>query len=251
MRTRTVSSAIRWHRNVCAFALAIGLACSSRSPQEPDATKSADRHRELIVVIHGFGPTEGLCEPLAEKLAAEGYSTLVFEYESTLTSVGTGRDALLELFDELDSDRSIPRFHLVTHSMGGIVTRAALAESRPRKLGRIVMIAPPNRGSPVADFFAPLFSWCLPPLAELGTDASCLVNRLPAIEAVDVGILAGANDWTVPAPYTRLDGATDLIVLEDRGFASTHNGLILTNDETERQVLTFLQRGAFDHATLR
>jgi len=58
---------------------------------------------------------------------------------------------------ELDEDAAIERLHFVGHSMGAIVVRIALTVTRPRKLGRVVLLAPPNRGARLADFALRLF----------------------------------------------------------------------------------------------
>lgn len=200
------------------------------------------------MLIHGFGPTAGLCEPLAKRLESEGYGVVLFDYPSTATAIVTSASLLLEALDELDADPAVRRVHLVTHSMGGVLTRFALTQHRPAKLGRIVMIAPPNRGSPKADFFAPLFGWLFKPLADLETGESSAVNRLPPLSGVDIGVLAGDADWTVPPSFTLLEGAADFLVLDNGFFATTHNGLMLGNDETPRQVLYFLDHGHFEHS---
>ena len=42
--------------------------------------------------------------------------------------------------------------HLVTYSLGSLVGRAYINRFRPAGLGRVVMLAPPNQGSEIADF---------------------------------------------------------------------------------------------------
>lgn len=201
--------------------------------------------RDWIVVVHGFGPTQNLCAPLASELEASGFSTLLFDYPSATESFSRGGELLRAELDRLAADPTVRKIHLVTHSMGGIVSRVALRDHTPVKLGRIVMIAPPNRGSPKANVFAPLFSWWLDPLGELRTHDDSAVNRLPPVRGLCVGVIAGDNDWTVPPEYTTLEGAADLLLYEE-GFAATHNGLMLTNDDLPRQVIFFLDHGVFD-----
>lgn len=204
-------------------------------------------HRDRVIVIHGFGPSRAICAPLAEALEDEGFSVELLEYPSSTASFERGGEILAASLDRLAADPTVRVVHLVTHSMGGIVARSALRERIPEKLGRIVMIAPPNRGSPKANLFAPAFSWWLDPLAELTTHEESAVNRLPPVSNLTVGVIAGANDWTVPPEYTAVEGATDSITYE-KGLGATHNGLVLGNAEVRRQIVHFLDHGVFDHA---
>ena len=43
------------------------------------------------------------------------------------------------------------RIHLVAHSMGALVVREYLARGKPERLGRVVLLAAPNQGSPIAE----------------------------------------------------------------------------------------------------
>jgi pimeloyl-ACP methyl ester carboxylesterase len=62
-----------------------------------------------------------------------------YDWRKSVTELG----AVLRA--RIDADRA-PKVHLVAHSMGGLVSRAAIKLGVP-KLGRLVMLGTPNRGS--------------------------------------------------------------------------------------------------------
>ncbi len=131
------------------------------------------------------------------------------------------------------------RVHIVAHSMGGIITRLALAEFQPRRLGRLVMVAPPNRGSHVATWLAPWLGRICPPLVQLADGDDSFVCRLPLPQVPELGVIAAATDFLVREPSTHLGCETDHITL-----AGLHSA-ILWRRETAEQVQHFLEHGSF------
>ena len=215
-----------------------------------DATAKDDT-REAVVLLHGLYRSDRSMRPLAARLEAAGYSVHNLHYPSTSATP----DALeAELREQIQlCCASAPRLHFVTHSLGGILTRALLARGAPPNLGRVVMLAPPNHGSEYVDVFGAAFGWALGPTGrELGTAASSLPNRLPP-PAYALGVIAGASslnplsafvlpgesDGTVTVESTRLDGMSDFVVLP-----SSHT-FIIRSDAAAEQVLEFLRAGRF------
>jgi alpha-beta hydrolase superfamily lysophospholipase len=103
--------------------------------------------REAVLLVHGHAAHPLLLEPLRRALARQGFRALSWHYGSLRGSIETDAAKLALEAAELDADASVARLHLVGHSMGAIVVRGALAKARPRKLGRVVLLAPPNRGA--------------------------------------------------------------------------------------------------------
>ena len=147
---------------------------------------------------------------------------------------------------------------VVTHSMGGIVLRSAVAAGvvPVDMIHRVVMLAPPNQGSELADRmrdFA-IYRFATGPAGQqIGTGEHSVPRRLPA-PPFEVGIIAGRrsanplfgrvlgaeSDGKVTVESARVDGMRDLVVVD-----RTHT-FIMWAPNVLAQIFAFLESGQFD-----
>lgn len=197
--------------------------------------------KDTVIVIHGLAAKRLVMGSLCWSLAKSYPRVLNWGYSSLWSPIERHGAELAKLLCRLDTEPPEP-IHLVTHSMGGIVARLALAEFQPRRLGRFVMIAPPNRGSHLASRFAPLVGRLCPPVAQLADHERSFVRSLPLPSGAEIGIIAAKSDFLVREPSTHLGCEQDHIVVP--GLHST----LLWRRETADQVRHFLAHGRFRRA---
>lgn len=207
----------------------------------------------LVLLLHGLGRSPRLFRRMERALQAAGYDAVAISYPS-LTKDIAGHAAQLNLL--LDRVEGAARVSFVTHSLGGIVLREALARKagwRDRlALGRIVMLAPPNQGSELAlalDDFR-LFRLLGGPSAGQLVKGRRYAD-LPA--GIEVGVIAGGtpggagfnpllsanNDGVVTVAETGLSGARDFLIV-----AAPHT-VIASDPEAIAATLRFLETGRF------
>lgn len=223
------------------------------------ATPNSAPPSETVILLHGVGLRSWAMTRVALSLEKAGYRVINVTYPSrSLTLEKLGGEWLPALLREKNLTE-VHRLHFVTHSMGGIVLRVWLRErGAPSNLGRIVMLAPPNAGSEVADRLEkfPPFRWLTGINGpRLGTRAESLPIALgpwPA-GAGELGIIAGdrslnplfsgwlvgPDDGKVSVARARLDGAADFLVLHH-----SHTWL-QWNGNTIAHIRTFLATGRF------
>lgn len=230
------------------LAWALGCAAAPAVPA-PGARPGAG---ERVILLHGLGRTPHSMRPLEDALVAEGYRVVNLGYPSRERSVHALVDTVAAALTACCGE---DRLHFVTHSLGGILVRAYADRHGDERIGRVVMLSPPNAGSELVDRLgglAPL-EWLLgPAFLELGTDTTALPPRLGP-PAFKVGIITGDGSlnplfsWWLPGPddgkvtvaSARLEGAEDFLVVP---YGHT---FIMRRDEVIRQVLAFLATGRF------
>lgn len=205
-----------------------------QSPQPQPAQR-----REVVLLLHGMGRTSASFRKMHAHLDRAGYRVIDWGYPSLRQTIDALAGRLGETLAALEADEGVLRIHIVTHSLGGIVTRAALVERVPGKMGRVVMIAPPNRGSNVARRLAPWLGGLMKPMRELSNAAGSGVNRLGVPAGVEIGIIAGDKDGKVMVADTHLPGETDHLVVPARHTFIMNAPIVL------EQTLTFLRKGRF------
>ncbi len=219
----------------------------------PAAPRAFASGQDAVILLHGYGRTSLSMWLLENRLEDAGFRVHNLDYPSM-------RKTPEELVGLLNRELTAccgeaPRVHFVTHSLGGILTRAYLAEHHPHNMGRVVMLAPPNQGSELADTVS---AWSLlrpilgPTVIQLGTDVNSLPNRLPP-PWYDVGIIAGIDDFnplgslfvtepsdgTVSVASTRLDGMRDFVTVRKSHTFIMHSG------DVADYVIRFLKTGFF------
>ena len=217
--------------------------------------------REAVILLHGLGRTRRAMVPLAAALRKAGYAVVNFGYPSTKRPVAElAADAIPEALRAAEallapSATAGRRIHFVTHSLGGILVRLYLSQHRIPALGRVVMLAPPNQGSEVADRLRrhPLYRAAVGPSGlELGTDPGSVPLRLPAVD-FELGVIAGdrsadpwfshwiegADDGKVSTARTRVAGMRDFLVVH------CPHPFIMRHREAIEQTVHFLRHGAF------
>lgn len=235
-----------WRRRVAllvtALLLGVGGAAGAVSLDQRAGVAPAGDDRELVVLVHGMGRTRASMWWMGRSLEARGYRVVNWGYSSYTDSVPELGAVLAR-----DVERGLggaPRVHFVGHSLGNVIVRWMLANDAPGRVGRVgrvVMLAPPNQGSAAADRWAPYLARVMPPIAELRTADGSTVRALPAApEGVEVGVIAGARDGKVSVDETRLPGARAHVVVP-----AAHT-FIMDRPDVHRLTARFLRTGSFE-----
>jgi pimeloyl-ACP methyl ester carboxylesterase len=201
--------------------------------------------RELVVVLHGLGRSPISMRPITRALQAAGYDVMPFGYSSYCCAIpAIVADLRAALHSRMGPEHA--RVHFVGHSLGNILVRYLLAsDSAPPRVGRVVMLAPPNQGALRADRMTPVVGWLLKPTPELRVDSTATVRGIPPVRGVEIGVIAGRDDDTVKLPETHLAEEKEHIVVEGG------HTFIMNRRDVRALTIAFLRNGTFGADSLR
>lgn len=208
-----------------------------------------------VVLLHGLCRTSASMRPLAKALAKAGWVVENIDYPSRTAPVARLSEEVIG--SALRSPRlaGCARIHFVTHSLGGILVRCYLARHAEPRLGRVVMLGPPNQGSEVVDH---LKEWRIfqalngPAGGELGTDRGAAPRQLGPV-TFELGVIAGdrsinwINSWLIPG---RDDGkvsvaSTRVAGMKEHLVVHAAHPFLMGNRQVIAATIRFLATGSF------
>lgn len=220
----------------------------------PESAVAAQR---CVVLLHALGQGRISMSVMQDALLRRGYKVVNAGYPSRSAAV---EDLARRTLPRAVAACGTPRADVVTHSLGGILLRVWLRDDpgAAARIGRVVMLAPPNQGSPLVDRYRtiPGFTELMGPAGmALGTGPGALPRRLPPVP-VEVGVIAG-NRTLVPWNSRRLPGpddgavsvaATRVAGMRDHIVIPASHSLIVVHPMAIAQTAAFLRHGRFDRS---
>ena len=209
---------------------------------------------ECVVLLHGLARISNSMGELESKLSRAGFSVINVEYPSLKHGIETlSAEAVGQGIQDC-LDKHSESIHFVTHSLGGILVRHYFEKQSLSKLGRVVMLGPPNQGTKLVDRLMgfPGFSLLGPTASRLGTRPDSILHKLGPV-SYEVGVIAGRrnitpmgyfwlgrpNDSIVTVESTRVEGMSDHIILP-----VTHT-FMMRNNKVIDHTINFLKFGRF------
>ncbi|MEA2063374.1 MAG: alpha/beta fold hydrolase [Gemmatimonadota bacterium] len=222
--------------------------------QSANTDNTCTSNRETVVLYHGLGRTKYSMLPLVLRLRAGGFRVINIGYPSRRHTIERLAGILHEKLELSPVDSPGP-LHFVTHSMGGILLRRYLKDHPEIRVGRVVMLAPPNSGSELVDFFGRTVLLRLiygPAGCQLGTSATSAPNTLGPVD-FELGVIAGNRTWNplysalIPGPddgkvavdRCRVEGMKDFTVVPHS------HGFIMNSRRVAELVVNFLRHREF------
>ena len=233
-------------RRIIVLALVLAAAVPAIAAEPPT--------RQCAFVLHGFGRGPGSVRRLANRLSDAGYTVYRLDYPSMSEDFPR---LVSRLAARVDAEApGCAAINFVSYSMGGLLVRDYLAHHTVARLGRVVMIGPPNHGSEIVDSLGGnwLFRKLLGPVApRLGTAPDSIPNRLGPPD-FPLGVIAGdrvispigwlllprPHDGTVSVASARLDGMADFFLVH-----RSHTFMIGSREIAD-QTIAFLKQGRFE-----
>jgi pimeloyl-ACP methyl ester carboxylesterase len=202
-----------------------------------------------VVTVHGLWMRGAAMGALRGRVAPNGFAFHHFSYPSVVGTLATCAAALAEYVDGVRGDT----VHLVGHSLGGVLIRAMLESHIPTRIGRVVCLGAPLRGSRTAARLARwpgggrLIGRCLAEVNacggydawRAGVEAGSIAGSMPFGVGRLLGPFREPNDGTVAVAETEIAGLADHIVLPVSHVA------LLWSQRVAAQTAHFLEHGRF------
>lgn len=204
---------------------------------------------ERVVLVPGLWMIRMTMWPLGSRMRNAGFQPAIFGYRTVRDELQQQASQLVGFIKQLRGER----VHLVGHSLGGRVILEALRQHTDSRIGRVVLLGSPVRGSVAGRAFG---STALGRMMIGRTGPLWETQSRPKVpDGVEVGVIAGElplglgrlfadiplpHDGVVSLEETKLEGCRDTVCLR-----INHLGMIYSSSAA-RQICAFLHHGRFE-----
>jgi len=111
---------------------------------------------ETVLLLHGFFQTRQVWKVMEDRLRADGYGVFSFDLGGLLwrlnnRSIDEQARMISDKLDGICERYELDRFHIVGHSMGGLIARTYVQQyGGDRRVKSLVTLGTPHRGTPTA-----------------------------------------------------------------------------------------------------
>ena len=211
---------------------------------------------DCVVLLHGLARTANSMNKLVAPFTDEGHQVVNVNYPSRKKTIEELAPLAVEQLG-INQCAENTTVHFITHSMGGILVRQFFESQSTERLGRVVMMAPPNQGSQVVDKLKNTPGYKVmngPAGMQLGTDLQSVPSQLGPVR-FELGVIAGSrtfnpilsqflpdpDDGKVSVANTQVEGMDDFITLP------VSHTFMMKKDSVIAQAVHFIKHGSFLH----
>lgn len=222
--------------------------------------KSSAAETQCVILLHGITRSHTVMSKLESTLKQYHYVVVNKDYPSTSKSINDlANENIQPMIDEcLKKNATLINF--VTHSLGGIILQVYLQNHKIAKLGRIVMLSPPNHGSPIPDLLHNIWLYRFitgPAGQELTTSKTSTPNTIQLSSKYSIGIIAGTFNFIPFGNYffrEPNDGAVSVSsaktnIMQDFIELPVSHPFMMDDATVQFEILNFLKFGAFKPIT--
>ncbi|MDA3915396.1 MAG: alpha/beta hydrolase [Deltaproteobacteria bacterium] len=144
---------------------------------------------EITIIVHGFNKDKHDMGFMKQGLCDSGFKTVLVDLPTTFGTIEDCKNSLDAQINNLIKKYRVVNY--VGHSMGGLIIRAYINDTKQNNVEKCVFIATPHRGSRLADIAnrIPFYAKIFRPIESLLSGSNLFPPTLD--QNIKVGLIAG------------------------------------------------------------
>ncbi|MAH61708.1 MAG: hypothetical protein CMF42_05430 [Legionellales bacterium] len=200
-----------------------------------------------LLLVHGLSAPKWLLRPMARFFIKQGFEVKIIHYPSRGRALETMSEHIWQSISPLLSQQ----WHVVTHSLGGVLMQHILAKHQPKQILSLIMISPPNHGTELYSFFSRYFPLMIRLIG--GSNIPLHIQDQPYAENISkeypCHLILGETRWTIsghliPKPNDGIISHESMRIkgLQSEQIVYREHLLLIFSKKTYQAILSILNK---------